>query len=267
MEQLYYMATKYYFAFESSKGLNKKMKLNWLFTVISASIFIWMCGLTYYLLVTESAKTNQWFCIALLFISEFAFLFSFTSLQEKKKKLILEKHGAQGSDKRALFRAKRKWILKNLGIKRANFFDTAEQYEKMLKYYFERKTPYENYWHTFFSNLFNDSSKARILSLFIFLMSICFLLVMKGVSDSELFFELLEPNSLISGFFLILLFSFGLYVFIETLKALIRFIGLVYSMISIRFEDKRSESDEVLRVFIKDLFLLSRLDNRIKVVN
>lgn len=267
LEQLYYIATKYYFAFESSKGLNSKMKWNWFFTISLAVIFLGMFCLIYYLLATGSSSTQKLSSSAGLIISEVAFLLSFTSLQEKKKKLILEKNGEKGDGKRALFRAKRKWLLKEVGIKNTEFFETAEQYEKMLKYYFERKTPYENYWQTFFSNLFSDSSKARILSLFIFLISICFLLVMKGVSDSKLFFELLEPNNLISGFFLILLFSFGLHVFIETVKALIRLIGLINSIISIRFENKRSESDEVLRVFIKDLFLLSRLDNRIKVAN
>ena len=267
MEQLFHIATRYYFAFESSKGLNFKMKRNWFFTIALAPLFLGMCFLTFYLLIIESSTTQKWLGIAALFFSEFAFLFSFTSLQEKKKKLILEKHGEKSGDKRALFRAKRKWLLKELGIKSTEFFVTAEQYEKMLKYYFERKTPYENYWQTFFSSLFSDSSKARILSLFIFLMSICFLLVMKGVSDSEVFFELLELNNLISGFFLILLFSFGLHVFIETVKALIRLVGLINSIIIIRLESKRSESDEVLRVFIKDLLLLRRLDNKIKVVN
>lgn len=181
--------------------------------------------------------------------------------------MILEKHGEKGGDKRALFRAKRKWLLKELGINSTEFFATAEQYEKMLKFYFERKTPYENYWQTFLSNLFSDSSKARILSLFIFLMSICFLLVLKGVTNSEVFFEIFELNNLFTGFFLILFISFGLHVFIETVKALIRLIGSINSIIIIQFENKRSESDEVLRVFIKDLLLLSRLDNRIKVVN
>lgn len=150
MEQLFHIATRYYYAFESSKGLNFKMKRNWFFTIALAPLFLGMCFLTFYLLIIESSTTQKWLGIATLFFSEFAFLFSFTSLQEKKKKLILEKHGEKSGDKRALFRAKRKWLLKELGIKSTEFFVTAEQYEKMLKYYFERKTPYENYWQTFF---------------------------------------------------------------------------------------------------------------------
>jgi len=200
-----------------------------------------------------------------MLFSEVLFLALLTKLQDAKRATIIKKYEGNLKDKFAILRVKRDWIIKNSGLKADEFFDVAEKFDKMLTLYQEKKTPYENYWANFPQKLFSESSKARVLSLIVFLMSICFLLLTKGIKDSSIIIEIIQPDNLQDLLVLTLVVAFLLFIFIEAILGFFWFIKLSATLISIQLENKRSESNEIVRIFIKDLILLSRLGNKVRL--
>ena len=269
MEQLYYIATKYYFEFESIKNHKSGLKKIWAITGIAGLGFIIFCIMAFIDLTSAEIVAGEkvqffkrlsvWFMIS----SEVLFLALLNKLQKTKTDLIIKKFNGDSNASSSLIRIKRTWITENTGLSPKNFFETAVKYEKMRTLYIAKKSSYENYWYSFPKKLFSESSKPRILSLIVFLMSICFLILMKGTKDSSLIIELIQPDNLKDFLAFIALGTFMLFLFIEAMVGLLNLIKASFTAMTIHFDNNRSESDEVIRIFIKDLLVLNRLDAKV----
>jgi hypothetical protein len=241
----------------------------WAITGIAGLGFIIFCILAFIDLTSAEIVAGEkvqffkrlsvWFMIS----SEVLFLALLNKLQKTKKELIIKKFNGNSKDRSSLIRIKRKWITDNTGLLPQNFFETAEKFEKIRILYIAKKSSYENYWYSFSKKLFSESSKPRILSLIVFLMSICFLILMKGTNDSSLIIELIQPENFKDFLVFVALGTFMLFLFIEAMVGLLNLIRVSFTAMTIHFDNNRSESDEVIRIFIKDLIILNRLDTKV----
>ncbi len=260
MEQLFALANSYYFEFESYRRKISDLWLIWFLTILSAILFV---GYTICVVsdVHDLSKTNiflkkePW----VLLVFELVFLSLMNKLQEKKRILILKKHGESKDNPKSYLRIKRKWICENTGINNEEFFDVAKKFDEMHSLYLTRLGFFDNYGKNLIKRLYDSDSKPRILTLLIFLFSMVFLLLLKGISDNSTILSLFEYESAKFFVLYVIVFSILLFVFLETIYALLKIISISLTIFSINVENRKSQSTEIIRIFIKDLIYLHRL--------
>lgn len=249
MNQIYYIANKYYFAFESWKSIF--FWSNWrLYTWLTSGLaFVYFAihAFNYRLQYT----TNQLLAMMPMAIFEIAFFYSSMKLREHRKRLILKSINAQTRNHYTnIDQAKKDALQKLLKTNKYEFVEKIKEIKELQSTEIGRSKPNLFTAEQIYQYIYNPEAKNRILTLLIVLATITLSLTANISERSDQVFDLLTHKG-IEWLYLIFLFYFTTIALF--ISATFQSIPTIFAPLVIRTDGLKAKSKYTINYLIRDM--------------
>lgn len=234
MRYLDIIAAKYYHEFEIHDDYSIAVLFSWMILLILGLGFGFSGYLAFEDLISSKQKHRvafESYAVWLMMILEILFLWYAQHMVNLKRDRVNIKLGIEEHSKVKLEDKKRNWLKRELDARPNKFLNIAKNYRESIDLAQSYRSFYEAYWLNLPSRIYHSESRARVLSLFVFLFSITFLTV-RSVDETgegaKLLFELYGSGVLFSYLFSLALVAFIIFVAIESVVLCMYLIKVVF---------------------------------------
>jgi len=257
MDQFYKIAYEYYFQFYSYSKYYQKLKYEFWGTLIFGVAFIF--GIFVFIAETVYMKPEYFFksySIWAVFALEGLFLYLWAKLQRKRTNLVLD-NKKYTSAVLALVNKKKKWLKDEVGISDKDYFRYAKEFESMRDMCLRNKNTLEFDPKDLWQRIYDSNSKARILSLVVFLFSIMALVSIKSIPGPEVIFEAFSGLNWYQLLSLVFIYALMLFIVMYGSIYMIRFSSNVLNLITLAIDGDKTRSERIAGFLIRDLVRLN----------
>lgn len=264
MDQVYIIAFDYYIYFYSYKGKLKRLRPWFFLTSILGIGFILSIFLSY----PEGGARLQSdgemiYAFRYMVLFEALFLLSLTHLRNKRDSLVIGDY-SKFPKHLQLVLAKRRWIRKVCNKTEVEYLEFAQELRQLRDFSKISFRQGRNWYDVLGHYIYNPEAKSRIMSLFIFLMSLVSLLLIKN-SDGfgEVLPTYIDPSYRTGVVYVAVLCAFSFFALIG-LYYFIQFVANIIGTWFAVFSSTKGSSYRFVDVFIEDMASMQRLP-RIKI--